>query len=119
MLQLVHRDVNPQVSSNGLISFSSPYPAYSPQTFPISQQVVAPYWDIIDTRMKGYVSYAVITEENATLSCLLELTSRFISSREGGDFEASWMLVARWVNVCPFQDGNCVEVNDMKSDFSN
>ena len=103
--------VNPQVSTNGLISFSNPYTAYIPLTFPIPNQVVAPYWDDSDTRKKGFVRYAVITEDNVTLSCLLNFTSGFISSREGVDFEASWVLVARWVDLCPYRDNQCTEAS--------
>jgi len=102
--------VNPQVSTNGLISFNNSYTAYIPKTFPISEQVVAPYWDDSDTRKKGFVRYAVITKDNATLSCLLDHTSNFISSQKSVDFKASWMLVARWVDLCPYGDNDCKKV---------
>ena len=55
--------------------------------------------------------YSIITRFHPTFSCLLELTSDFISSREGVHFEASWMLVARWVEVCPYGDNRCTEVS--------
>ena len=103
--------VNPQVSSNGLISFTIPFINYIPETFPILQQVVAPYWDDSDTRVKGFVRYAVITKDSQTLSCLLELTDDFISSREDVDFEASWVLVARWIDICPYREHNCKKVS--------
>ena len=102
--------VNPQVSTNGLISFSNPYTAYIPRTFPISNIVVAPYWDDSDTTVKGFVRYAVITDNHPTLSCLLNVTSHFISSKEGVHFEASWVLVARWVDLCPYLNNKCTEV---------
>ena len=106
--------VNPQVSSNGLISFSVQFTNYIPKTFPISQQVVAPYWDDTDTRVKGFVRYAVIMKDSQNLSCLLELTNDFIRNRENVSFEASWVLVARWVDVCPYGDNNCTKVNKIK-----
>ena len=110
--------VTPQVNSNGFISFSSLVIAYTPRAFPLFVQVVAPYWDDIDTRMKGFVRYAVITKGNHNLSCLLELTNDFIRSREDVDFEASWVLVARWVDVCPYGDNNCTMVNEIALKYS-
>ena len=53
--------------------------------------------------MKGFVRYAVITKDHPTLSCLLNLTS-------GSNFEVSWMLVARWVDLCPYGDSKCTKV---------
>ena len=100
----------PQVSSNGLVSFGNPFNSSSPQTFPISMQVVAPYWDDIDLRTKGSVRFGIITDTHATLSCLPGLTSEFISSREGIPFQSSWVLVARWIDTCPFSDNDCTEV---------
>ena len=60
------------------------------------------------TRIKGLVKYGVIMRDHP---CLLDLTSGFISSREGVEFEASWLLIARWVDICPFPVFNCMEVN--------
>ena len=105
--------LNPQVSINGLVSFGSKYINWIPKIFPISGQVVAPYWHDSDTRVKGFVKYGVITRDAPAKSCLLKLTSDFISSRERVDFEASWMLVARWVDICPFPDFNCMEVKEI------
>ena len=98
-----------QVSSNGLISFGTSFTSFIPQTFPIFVNVVAPYWDDTDTRIKGVVRFDVITPSHPTLSCLLELTSNLIREKYV-DFMASWLLVARWIDVCPFGDSNCVEV---------
>ena len=100
-----------QISSNGLISFGVQFTAFRPQTFPISVNVVAPYWDDIDLRTKGVVRYAVVDDSHPTLSCLLELTNDLIREEENVEFKASWLLVARWIDVCPFGDSNCIEVN--------
>ena len=101
-----------QVSSNGLISFGSSFTNYIPQTFPISVNVVAPYWDDTDTRIKGVVRFDIITPSHPTLSCLLELTSNLIEEENLDlEFNASWLLVARWIDVCPYRDDNCAEVN--------
>ena len=100
-----------QISSNGLISFGTSYTAFRPQTFPIPQRVVAPYWDDLDLRVKGEVRYTVITAANSTQSHLLTTANEFISSVEDTEFTAEWMLVAYWVDVCPFGDQTCTQVN--------
>ena len=100
-----------QISSHGLISFGLSYTAYVPQTFPIPQRVVAPYWDDMDLTLKGEVRYTVITPANSTQSHLLTTANEFISSVEDTEFIAEWMLVAYWVDVCPFVNRYCTQVN--------
>ena len=80
--------------------------------FPITERVVAPYWSDGDTTVKGFVRFSIITNAHPTLSCMVNLTSDFISSREGVNFEASWLLVARWIDICPYLDTNCTEVTN-------
>ena len=58
------------------------------------------------------MKYAVITENITALSCLLEYTSNYIANSQGVDFEASWVLVARWVDVCPYTNNTCTEVSE-------
>ena len=101
-----------QVSSNGLISFGSQYASFTPQTFPISVNVVAPYWDDINLREKGVVRYAVITHSHPTLSLWLNRTNELIKKKNNHyeEFKASWLLVARWIDVCPYRDEDCLEV---------
>lgn len=91
-----------QISSNGLISFGSRFIDFAPQEFPISAQVVAPFWADYDLRPKGAVRYAVVTDSHPTLSCLLQLTSDLIRKEEGIKFEPSWLLVSQWNDVCHF-----------------
>ena len=62
---------------------------------------------------KGSVRYDIITKSHQTLSCLLGFISDFISDRDGVEFEASWMLVARWLELCPIADRRCTEVSGM------
>ena len=99
-----------QIRSNGLISFSRLIP-FLPQSFPILSNVVAPYWDHIDLRSKGVVRYATVTRSHPTLSCLLDLTNDLIEKLENVEFNATWVLVARWIDVCPFGDSSCFEVS--------
>ena len=100
-----------QISSNGLISFGSRFTSYVPQSFPILYNVIAPYWDDIDLSNKGVVRYATITRSHPTLSCLLDLTNDLIEELENVEFNATWVLVARWIDVCPFGDSRCFEVS--------
>ena len=102
--------VHLQISSNGLISFGVQFTSFIPQTFPIAVNVVAPYWTDIILSLKGVVRYAVVNDSHPTLSCLLELTNDLIRVEENVEFEASWLLVARWIDVCPLGDSNCAEV---------
>ena len=99
-----------QISSNGLISFGSGFESYVSQSFPIPFNVIAPYWDDIDLRNKGVVRYATITHSHPTLSCLLDQTNDLIDELENVEFNATWLLVARWIDVCPFGDNSCFEV---------
>ena len=99
-----------QISSNGVISFGSRFTSYVPQSFPIPSNVIAPYWDDIDLRNKGFVRYATITRSHPTLSCLLDITNDLIEELENVEFNATWLLVARWIDVCPFGDSSCSKV---------
>ena len=100
-----------QVSSNGLISFGGRYIGFGLVTFPIlSVNIVAPYWDDINLRKKGIVRYAVITHSHPTLSFWLNQTNELIKKNNNEEFKASWLLVARWIDVCPYRDEDCSEV---------
>ena len=97
-----------QVSSNGLLSFDRPFLKPFPHTFPLTTaRVVAPYWDDSDTRVKGFARYDIVTNSHPSLSCLISITSDVISSLENTTFQASWLLVTRWVDLCPYLDRNC------------
>ena len=102
-----------QVSSNGLISFGSPYTKYRPESFPISAHVVAPYWTDINLQLKGVVKYAVITHSHPKISFWFNLVNEFIRKEENGEFNASWLLIAKWIDVCPF-GLECLEVGLIK-----
>ena len=103
--------IHMQISSNGLISFGSIFRSIFPQSFPISSNVIAPYWARINLRNKGIVRYATITRSHPTLSCLLDLTNDLIEELENVEFNATWVLVARWIDVCPYGDSSCFEVS--------
>ena len=96
-----------QVASNGFISFGQPFFAYIPHSFPVQEMIVAPYWDDIDLSQKGVVLYSLI---NDTVSDLVDQVNDYISSKYT-NFQAKWILVARWVNVCPYMDATCTTVS--------
>ena len=100
-----------QIMSNGLITFGSRFGSHIPQSFPISFNVIAPYWGDIDLTNKGVVRYATVTHSHSTLSCLLDLTNDLIEEIENVEFNATWVLVARWIDVCPFGNSRCLEVS--------
>ena len=102
--------IHMQISSNGLISFGSTFTSHVPQSFPIPYNVIAPYWTDIDLRNKGFVRYATITRSHQTLSCLMDITNDLIEELENDEFNATWLLVARWIDVCPFGDSSCSKV---------
>ena len=103
--------IHTQISSNGLISFGTPFTSNFAATFPISQQVITPYWDDIDLSWKGSVRYATIRLSHSTLSPLLGRASRYISNAMDIRFVATMMLVARWVDACPFGNNRCSNVS--------
>ena len=105
----MYTPIHMQINSNGLISFGSTI--YFPQLFPILFNVIAPYWANIDLRNKGVVRYATVTRSHPTLLCLLDLTNDLIEELENVEFNATWLLVARWIDVCPLGDSSCFEVN--------
>ena len=103
--------IHMQIMSNGLITFGSRFGSHIPQSFPISFNVIAPYWGDIDLTNKGVVRYATVTHSHSTLSCLLDLTNDLIEEIENVEFNATWVLVARWIDVCPFGNSRCLEVS--------
>ena len=105
--------IHTQISSNGLISFGTRYTSFIPTTFPISRRVIAPYWDDLDLRNKGSVKYATITSTHSALSHLLDFASGYVSSAEQIPFVGKMMLVARWVDVCPYQNNRCSSVSKL------
>ncbi len=48
------------INNNGNISFTSPYPTYTPDSFPsLNFNMIAPFWADVDTRAKGVVFYKI------------------------------------------------------------
>ena len=89
-----------------MISFGQPFAGYQPYTFPYSiYNLVAPFWDDIDLRSTGAVYYEVITPDN-DLSIINQVDT-YLSNNQSISFSADWILVAKWLNVCPYGDFTC------------
>ena len=94
-----------------MISFSEPiYNANAEAPFPAGAPgayVVAPYWDDVDLRRAGNISYEVHSrrENNPGSNQLLEEVSGFVEDSTGQSFQGSWMLVAEWKEVHPWPHG--------------
>ena len=100
-----------QISTNGLISFGGSYTSYSSRRFPITQRVIAPYWNDQDFSSKGSIRYFSVTPTHPTHASFLDEANEYISDIEDVDFEASWMFVVRWIDACPFGNRQCTQVN--------
>ena len=94
-----------------MISFSEPI--YRANTVPFPDgapgaYVVAPYWDDVDIRIAGTISYEVHSRRgnNPGSNQLLDEVSSFVEDSIGQSFQGSWMLVAEWKEVHPWPHGS-------------
>ena len=89
------------------------FSGYLPVLFPLSSAIViAPFWDDIVLTNTGIVEYGIIT----TLNVINEVET-FLKLNENVNLELDWVMVAKWVNVCPYGNINCVQVNESKHFF--
>ena len=71
--------------------------------------IVVPYGTLIDLSGGiGDVRYTVYTTENG--ASYIDQVNKFLSNRTADNFNASMLLVAQWINVCPTDDNQCSEV---------
>ena len=98
-----------QISSNGLISLGTSYTYFIPETFPISPKVIAPYWDDIDLSQQGQINYTLVTTQNDSVGSIA-LVNNFLASNISVSFSADWILMAQWLDVCPYGNSNCANV---------
>ena len=99
-----------QVGTNGIFAFSEPFYAPLARPFPggaPGAYIVAPYWDDVDIRLAGNISYEVHSRSanNPGSNRLLDEVSDFVEDSTGQSFEGSWMLVAEWREVHPWPHG--------------
>ncbi|XP_019853605.1 PREDICTED: uncharacterized protein LOC109582949 [Amphimedon queenslandica] len=93
------------ISTNGLISLGTSFIAWTPNSFPITTTVIAPYWDDNDLRQKGEVRYAIITP--TTNLSLCNQVNDYLSTSTGSSVSVEWILWAYWYDLCPFGDYYC------------
>ena len=84
-----------------------------------SAVIVAPFWDDSDLRgLSGYAIYDVFTPATTNLT-IIDSVESFLKTNRSVELDLDWVLVAKWVNVCPYLNQNCtspvVEVNDSSS----
>ena len=91
------------------MSFGVPYTAVSPKLFPIVTPVVAPFWDDIDLRGLGNISYNIFNSTSS--SNVIQQVNNFVSLEVNLTFSADWILVVQWLNVCPFSNSQCNGIN--------
>ena len=102
------------MSTNGLLSFGSPYGSYSNQPFPgnflISlRYLVAPFWEDADTRIgNGQISYEVHQS-----GYYLDRVNLFLKINRPSTFEGTWMMVVYWSAVRPFSSFSNTEVGTL------
>ena len=95
-----------------MISFGQSFIQDRPSTFPYSTyNLVAPFWDDIDLRSTGALYYEVITPDNGL--SIINQVDTYLSNNQSISFSADWILVAKWLNVCPFGNNLCsnIQVN--------
>ena len=83
---------------------------YTPETFPIFEKVIAPYWTDIDTRQKGQINYIIVTKQSTDSVGSIALVNNFLASNVNVTFNADWILMVQWIEVCPFCDSTCATV---------
>ena len=95
-----------------MISFGSLFTEFLSGLFPISAQVISPYWDDIDLRNQGSVNFASFNNQNG--SQVLRKVSDFINSVQRPQttmFEAHSVVVVYWRETCPFRNSTCSHVS--------
>ena len=93
-----------QISDDGLVSFD-PSKYHSPQKFPADKPIVAPFWD----DSVGDLKFNILT--STTGSNVTQKVNEFLHSKLKLAFNADWILVVQWLNVCPWANSQCINVS--------
>lgn len=101
------------MSTNGLLSFGSPYTSWTNQIFPGSNAIsslylVAPFWDDIDISRDqiGQISYEIHQS-----GYYLDQVNDFLQRKRPSTFSGTWMFVAYWDSVRPFPGSSSSSVS--------
>ena len=95
-----------------MISFGQSFTQYIPSAFPYSTyNLLTAFWDDINLSSTGAVYYEVITPDNGL--SIINQVDAYLSNIQSISFSADWILVAKWLNVCPISDSSCsnIQVN--------
>uniref|UniRef100_A0A674GA76 NIDO domain-containing protein n=1 Tax=Taeniopygia guttata TaxID=59729 RepID=A0A674GA76_TAEGU len=91
-----------QVNNNGVVSFGTMVPEFTPQPFPLPGRhpFVAPYWADVDTRLGGNVFY----RQSQDAQLLARLAQDLAPAVPPGDLppQPTWAFVATWDRVAYF-----------------
>ena len=68
--------------------------------------MIAPFWDDIVLTHTGIVEYGIVTTSN-----VINEVETFLKLNQNVNLKLDWVMVAKWVNVCPFGNIDCVQVN--------
>ena len=68
--------------------------------------VIAPFWDDIVLTNTGIVEYGIITTAN-----VINEVETFLKLNQNVNLKLDWVMVAKWMNVCPYGNTNCIQVN--------
>lgn len=78
----------------------STFTQFSPELLPVNNEyLIAPFWADVDIENGvGNIRYQVYTSGSTEIDAI----NSFISSEEGFNFTACWMLIAEWDHVSTF-----------------
>lgn len=98
------------VNNNGLVSFLREVSQFTPVAFPIAgdRRVVAPFWADVDNRRAGKVFYRESQEASILKRASDDVRTYF---SELPNFNATWVLVATWLQVTFFGGNSLTPVN--------
>ncbi|XP_014679278.1 PREDICTED: sushi, nidogen and EGF-like domain-containing protein 1, partial [Priapulus caudatus] len=97
------------VNTNGLLSFREGLPQWTPDPFPSSAPVVAPYWADVDlSRNHGHVTFFETQDAQHLNRINDDIRSTFINSQ---DFSARAAFVATWKDVTYFGGSKRTDTN--------
>ena len=87
-----------QINDNGIISFNDSFNAHTPASLPLSgtQQIIAPYWADVDTRIVGRIFYRQTTNATLLSRASNEIRAAFPTSQ---NITIQYLLIATWYRV--------------------
>ena len=104
-----------QIGINGLISVGEEYKGKTGAQFPIPHRVIAPYWDKINMKMQGRIEYkdyytsSLQEDQDQILDNPLQQVNDYFEERTDVSFQASRILVVKWVDACSHSDNKCIK----------